>query len=93
MPYRRSFIVKSWLNDLEDLGQRSLWTTHPLMLVILFLSYEANTECGTDRWIDGVKSILHHPHPHPTPTTILLLRWYNYNYTLLPEVGMYGRNM
>ena len=32
-----SFTAKSWLNDLEDIGQgqRSLCTTHPLMLVII----------------------------------------------------------
>ena len=37
VPYLNSFIAKSWLNDLEDMGQgqRSLCVTHPLMLVII----------------------------------------------------------
>ena len=38
VPYFCSFIVKSLLNDLEDIGQgqRSLHATHPLMLVVIF---------------------------------------------------------
>ena len=37
VPYFSSFIAKSWLNDLEDIGrgQRSLHRTHPLMLEII----------------------------------------------------------
>ena len=37
-------IAKSWLNDLEDIGQgqRSLWTTHSLMLVIICAQYGKN---------------------------------------------------
>ena len=37
VPYFSSFIVKSWLNDLEDTGQsqRSLGVTYPSMLVII----------------------------------------------------------
>ena len=35
VPYFSSFIANSWLNNLEDIGQgqRSLCTTHPLMLI------------------------------------------------------------
>ena len=38
VPYFSSFIAKSWLNDLENIGQgqRSLHVTHPLMLVIIY---------------------------------------------------------
>ena len=37
VPYFSSFIAKSWWIDLEDMsqGQRSLDTTHPLMLIII----------------------------------------------------------
>ena len=47
MSYFCSFIARSWLNDLEDIGQgkRSLHTTHSLMLVIIFAKYRKNTPC------------------------------------------------
>ena len=37
LSYFSSFIAKSWLNDLKDIGQgqRSLCVTHPLMLLII----------------------------------------------------------
>ena len=42
--YFNSFIAKSWLNDLEDIGhsERSLHVTHPLMLVIICAKYGKN---------------------------------------------------
>ena len=44
VPYFSSFIAKSWLNGLEDIvqDQRSINTTHPLMLVIIFAKYGKN---------------------------------------------------
>ena len=44
MPYFSSFVTKSWLNVLEDLGQgqRSLCMTHPLMLIIISAKYRKN---------------------------------------------------
>ena len=48
VPYFSSFIAKSCLNDLEDIGQgqRSLCTTHPLMLVILCLIWKDLVDIG-----------------------------------------------
>ena len=39
-----SFIAKSWLNNLKDngQGQRSLWTTHPHMLMIIYAKHRKN---------------------------------------------------
>ena len=44
VPYFSIFIAKSWLYDLEDIGQgqRSLCATHPLMLVIICVWYRKN---------------------------------------------------
>ena len=44
VPYFISFIAKSWLNDLEDIGQRqrSLYTTHSLMIRIICVKYGKN---------------------------------------------------
>ena len=44
VPYCSSFIAKSWLNDLQDIGQgqRSLCATYPLMLVIICAWYGKN---------------------------------------------------
>ena len=38
VPYFSSFIAKSWLNNLKDIGQgqKLLHTTHPLMLGIIW---------------------------------------------------------
>ena len=43
-PYFSSFIAKSWLNDLKDMGQghRSLYVTHLLMLVIICVYHGKN---------------------------------------------------
>ena len=44
VPYLSSFITKSWLNGLEDIGQgqRSLHVTHHLMLMIICAKYGKN---------------------------------------------------
>ena len=52
--YFSSFIAKSWLNDLEDIGQgqRSLHMTHPLMIANICAKYGNNpsrTVCAGER--------------------------------------------
>ena len=44
VPYYRSFIAKSWLNDLEYIsqGQRSMLAKHPFMIVISCAKYGRN---------------------------------------------------
>ena len=59
--YFSSYIAKSWLNDIQDIGQgqRSLCMTHPLMIVIICAWYGKNpfrTVGATERngRMDGV---------------------------------------
>ena len=44
LPYFGRFIAKSWLNDLEDVGQgqKSLYMTHLLTLVVICAKYGMN---------------------------------------------------
>ena len=54
VPYFSSFIAKSWLNYLQGIcqGQRSLCTTHPLVLVIICAQYRKNPSrtVGVTEW-------------------------------------------
>ena len=80
MPNFCSFIAKSWLNDLDDIGvgQRSLCSTHFLMLVIIFAkygqktiqnckSYRADTACGKDGRTEGCRTGWNQYTPPPPP--------------------------
>ena len=54
VPYISSFIAKSWLNDLADIGQgrRSLHATHPLIPVIIYAKYgnsPSRTVCAVEQ--------------------------------------------
>ena len=52
VPYSTSFIANSWLNDLGNIGQKSLCMTHPLMLMIICTECEKNpsrTVCAVER--------------------------------------------
>ena len=54
LQYFSSFIAKSQMNDLEDIGQcqRSLHATHPLMVVVIYTKYGNNpsrTVCPVKR--------------------------------------------
>ena len=53
VPHLSSFIAKSWLNGLEDIGQgqKSLCMTHPLMLVVICSKYGKNPS----RTVDAVE--------------------------------------
>ena len=62
--YVGSFIAKSWLNDLEDIGQGqgSLCATHPLCLtwkesIQICSCYRADTDGRTDERAAGAKPI------------------------------------
>ena len=92
VPYFSSFIAKSWLNDLKDIGQSqmSLHVTDLPMLVIICAYYGKNPtrsvelQSRTDGWMDGVEQIY--------PPTISLcggikriLIW-NYNIPILTSL-------
>ena len=82
--YFSSFIAKSWLNDLEDIGQgqRSLCTTYPLMLVVICACYRkkpSRTVTVTERTWKGPRSqpACYRATIYP-PTTTSLCLGYNY---------------